>query len=270
MRKTASIVCAILSAATAYAQIAAFHENLHAVLWTQRSAEYKSIAWQTYQSARLSLQAALRDHNWTAALEQDGKFADLPPAIILDLDETVFDNSTFEAQLMFAEPPLYTEARWQQWVDKEQALAIPGAVEFLNYARSEGVTPFYITNRVCNAMAPTDHTVVMLQKLLIPFKPGQLLCRTDSNVPSDKSLRRAAVASTHRVLLMFGDDLGDFVSLSSVHGDWKAKVERRDALAQAYRDFWGAKWFLLPDPMYGSWERVFGDSVAIKREALRR
>src|SRR4030088_2700231 len=87
------------------------YENLNALLWTRHSAEYKAIAWQTFQTARLRLLEARADRNWTAAPEQEAPFGDLPPAIILDLDETLLDNSSYRVKL-YVEGTGFTDAAW--------------------------------------------------------------------------------------------------------------------------------------------------------------
>ena len=76
------------------APAAAPHENLNAVLWVQSAAEYRASALQTYRAAEASMIRALQDKSWTAAIEQRRPVPDLPPAVILDLDETVLDNSS--------------------------------------------------------------------------------------------------------------------------------------------------------------------------------
>src|SRR5689334_1035868 len=93
-----SFLIYLLAARVVFSQAAAVkpntpHENLNAVVWMQTSAEYRASALQTYQAAEVSMMRALNDKNWTAALEQKRPVPDLPPAVILDLDETVFDNS---------------------------------------------------------------------------------------------------------------------------------------------------------------------------------
>lgn len=242
------------------------HENLNALLWMQRSAEYEAITLQTFQTAHRQLRRALREKHWTAAPEQKGAFADLPPAIILDLDETVLDNSSFMAKLV-KEGRSFSEQEWQKWVEQERALPIPGALEFLHEAQAHGVTVFYVTNRVCDVSNPSDHTVAVLKALQFPFEPSQLLCRATES--SDKSPRRAKVAATHRVLMLFGDDFNDFVTVPKAKDDWQAAVTRRKTTVEAYRTFWGTRWFVLPNPTYGSWERTIGGTIPAKIDALR-
>jgi acid phosphatase len=60
-------------------------------------------------------------------------------------------------------------------------------------------------------------------------------------------VRRQAVAGGYRIVLNVGDDLADF--LPDVR---HATVAGRDAARCAREDWWGRRWFLLPNPMYGS------------------
>src|SRR5262245_19274028 len=122
------------------------HENLNAVLWMQTAVEYQGGALQAYAAARTALDRALADRQWTAAVEQTGDFSSLPPAVVLDLDETVLDNSAFQARQV-ANATSYNDEAWAAWCQERKAGAIPGAVEFLKYARSRGVIPFFVTNR---------------------------------------------------------------------------------------------------------------------------
>lgn len=243
------------------------YENLNALVWTQRSAEYEAISLQTFRIARSSLQAALAQPTWTAAVEQQPPYRDLPPAIILDLDETVLDNTAFRVKLL-RENLTYSDARWQEWVHQSRALPLPGAVEFLSYAHSEGVALFYVTNRVCTAASPADPTVSLLQRLQFPFVAAHLLCRANDQAPTNKSPRRLQVAATHRVVLLLGDDLNDFVAVPT-GADVKDRLALRSSAVRAHQDKWGVKWLVLPNPMYGSWERALGDTVPQKLEALR-
>ena len=76
------------------------------MVWIQRSAEKLALAHQAYQGARAGLLAALLDTTWTAALDQELPFKDLPPAIVLDLDETVLDTTSSSVQ-QTAEGPFF-------------------------------------------------------------------------------------------------------------------------------------------------------------------
>lgn len=233
-------------------------QNLNATLWVQSSAEYGALTTQTYRAAATALTAALADPHWTAAYEQTNDFRALPPAVILDLDETVLDNSSAQVQAMRSGRG-FTEEGWTAWVKEARALAIPGAVAFLHAARLKGVALHYITNRVCNTADADDPTVKVLKALRIPYAPDRLHCRTAG---SDKTGRRHAVAERFRILLLIGDDFNDFTAVPDA-------VTERAELRKFYEPMWGEKWFVLPNPMYGSWERSVGVDLNKKWNALR-
>jgi 5'-nucleotidase (lipoprotein e(P4) family) len=223
------------------------HENLNAVLWMQTASEYRASAIQAYRLAQLQLDAALRDHAWTAATEQSGDPSSLPPAVILDLDETVLDNSAFQARQV-QDASSYSDEAWNRWAVERKAGAVPGAIEFLTYAKSRGVTPFYVTNR--DHMVE-DATRDVLARLGIPVTSERdaVLTRHENGWnASDKSSRRQSVAANYRVLLLIGDNFEDFVAGT------RASVADRAALMQRFESFWGRKWIVLPNPTYGSWE----------------
>ncbi len=122
-------------------------DTLNAVAWTQTSVEYRASAMQAWSAARVSLPKALKDKKWTAALEQTGQFKKLPPAIIVDIDETVLDNSPVQARFLLEGDGRFDGKRWGEWTKEAKAKAVPGAVDFLKLAASRGVTVFYVSNR---------------------------------------------------------------------------------------------------------------------------
>ena len=241
------------------------HELLQGVLWVQTSAEYDVLSRLTYRQALLSLKEGLEDKNIRAALEQTGDFPYLPPAVILDIDGTVLDNSRFEGKLVVS-GSAYNETLWAEWVAKEEAEVIPGAKEFLQGAEQEGVEIFYVTNRDFRL---EKHTVANLRKRGLPVDPDgeNLLSKNEKPTwTSDKSTRRAEVALRYRIILLIGDDLGDFVSGA------KTSPKDRVLLSQKHGAMWGNQWFLLPNPLYGSWESALYDhkSNLQDSEILRR
>ena len=240
----------------AAAAITRTHENLNATVWMQTSVEYRASALQAYHAARVALDAALADRHETAALEQTADPSQLPPAVVLDLDETVLDNSPFEARLIaqstFAHPVEYTDRAWREWVGERKATAIVGAVAFLKYAAGRGVTPIYISNRSAEQGAEAD-TRAVLARLGIPVAKGEdaVLLRGENGWnSSDKGPRRAWVAARHRILLLVGDNVEDFITVPPRD----QTLAGRDAMADRYADWWGTKWIVVPNPTYGSWE----------------
>ena len=251
------------------------HENLHSVLWMQTAAEYQAITRGLYRLAAIQLDRALQDARWTALPEQAGR-ADLPmlkPAVILDVDETVLDNSPEEGQRI-RDRVAYAPDLFQQWAARTEATTVPGAAEFLRYAAAREVEIFLVTNRDPEWR---DETIENLRKDGIAVAEDHMLCYGEHAVagdPGDKSGRRQFVAANHRVLLLAGDDLGDFVAIAE---DGK-RLDRdgRSALVDRYSGYWEERWFVLPNPVYGSWERTFypagtsdSDALGRKLEAVR-
>ncbi len=227
------------------------HERLHGTLWIQTAAEYYGASQQAYRVARGMLEHGLRDPHWVAAVEQ-GSPADLPPAVIMDIDETVLDNSRFEARLVI-ENADYDRKLWQEWVSLARAKAVPGALGFVKYAKSRGVEVFFVTNRHVDVERDTRAN---LADLGFPVRGDRDVILSKKERPewgSDKASRRKFIAREYRITLLIGDDLGDFVS------DAHKRVDDRRRSAEKYREYWGTKWILLPNPLYGSWERSLYD-----------
>jgi acid phosphatase len=252
---------------TAPAGSAAAHENLNAVLWVQTALEYEASALQAFRLARIQLDAALADPRWTAAIEQQGDASKLPPAVIVDVDETVLDNSYYQAR-MIRDNTVYAAATWDPWVEEARATAVPGAVEFAQYAAKKGVTIFYVTNRTANLEAATRRNLAA-ENFPLTDAVDTVLVRGERPEwsASAKGPRRAFVAGGYRILLLVGDDLGDFVV------DPSGTPEERETRAAAQADWWGWRWIMIPNPTYGSWERAITGNAAdpngARRKALR-
>jgi acid phosphatase len=238
-------------------------DGLNATLWMQQSAEYRGSAEQAYRAAQQMLEEALADPSWTAALEQEGDPSSLPPAVILDVDETVLDNSPFQGRLI-REGRTFNPAMWNAWVSEATAPPVPGALAFTRSAAERGITVFYVTNRDSHLEAATK---LNLERAGFPIadQTDVLLTRGErEGWGSDKTSRRAHVASHYRIILLAGDDLNDFLSVS------RASIEERDQLESAYSGYWGHKWIVLPNPSYGSWERaLYGFDSSLDADAQR-
>ena len=107
---------------------------------------YWALASAAYRNAQVTLEASLRDTSWTASLEQGSGYESRPGAVILDLDETVLDNSPLQAQLVL-ERTVYQTAIWEAWVGEMAAGLVPGSKEFVTFAEGRGIRTFYVTNR---------------------------------------------------------------------------------------------------------------------------
>ncbi len=224
--------------------------GFQSTLWVQTAAEYRAAAESAYNVARAALEAGRSRPGGSAALEQTGDATALPPAVILDVDETVLDNSPYQAWMIRERKLSYTPESWAAWVGRAEAQPVPGALEFTRYAARSGVAVFYVTNRDRSEEAATR---VNLEKMGFPVTSEVDAVLTRGERPewgSDKTSRRALVAASHRLVLLVGDDFGDFVSIEGL------SPQQRAELVQTHRGRWGRDWIILPNPMYGSWERA--------------
>lgn len=226
-------------------------ELVMATAWMQSSGEYAALSHQAFNLARMNLDRAL-----AAAGSQTQR----PPAIIVDVDETVLDNSPYEAWLI-ANDENYASDSWHQWVERASAAPMPGARSFLDYAASRGVEVFYVTNRRDDE---TEATLRNLRQVGFPDADQEhFLPRTDS---SDKTSRRQRVAQSHWVVLLMGDNLGDF----SQGFDRESAAARR-AAANAQADAFGSRYIVLPNPAYGAWEEaIYGGDWSLSDEQKSR
>lgn len=243
---------AVTKAATSATTTPAGDDNLNAVLWMQRSEEYRAVAGQTYRAAADKLDAALKQPNWDALVpEERGNAATgLTPAVVLDVDETVLDNSPYQARLL-RNGKEYDELSWDQWVAEKKAKPIPGVVDFAKAANARGITLIYISNR---AVHLKDATLANLRSAGLPVADDSVFLGLGTVVPgceqagSEKNCRRQLAGQKYRVLMQFGDQLGDFVQVTANTG------QARGALLQQYHDWFGERWWMLPNPSYGGWE----------------
>jgi acid phosphatase len=244
------------------------NDLLNAVLWMQRAVEYKGSALTAFALARLRLEQALTDKNWTGVpKEQTGSYQALPPAVILDIDETVLDNSGYQAWMTLKDTT-FDPKTWNAYVNTVTSVAIPGAVEFTKYAESKGVKVFYISNRTAEEEEATRKNLTRFGFPLDDQLDTVLMAREKPDWGSAKGTRRAHVARSYRVLLNLGDNFGDFVD------EYRGTEAERLKVFEEHKDRWGREWIVLPNPAYGSFESApythdFKRSNADKRKAKR-
>jgi 5'-nucleotidase (lipoprotein e(P4) family) len=244
-------------------------DNLNGVVWARTAAEAEALHRQSYAMARRALEMALADPSWTAATEQSGDFSRLPPAVIVDVDETVLDTSDYMVE-RFRNGRPFDKVDWNRYVQRENATPIPGALDFLKYAASKGVTVFYVSNRsVADAAAGVADEVEPSRRNLAKFgfpntdSTKTFLFRDKPRGWQEKSPRRAEVAKTHRILMLVGDNLYDFVDIE------QADRDKRALAVQKHLAWLGTRWIVIANPMYGSWEQVVAgyDTGAAGRKA---
>ena len=238
------------------------HEDLDATLWVKGASEYRAITQQTFLAAASQLAAAIRDKNWSAVVVDgvpaEREFANrrraFPVCVIVDVDETILDNSDYQRELI-SSGRQFSPTSWVQFAKRAASPAVPGAKFFLDNCRRLGVTVFFVTNRDVSLEAATRQNLIN-QRLMLSTDEDVILCKNErAEWTSGKSMRRQAIAQKYRVLLIAGDDLNDFLPVRDL------SLSDRTQIADRYWQYWGRRWFMLPNPNYGSWE------VAVTRPA---
>ncbi len=227
--------------------------------WVATAAEYDALTLQAYHDATRNLDALIADSNWSALPSQENA-AELPVAIILDVDETAVSNIGFQLQLKSE----FTHEAFDYWHMNNPSARILGAPEFIQTAQQKGVEVFFITNRPCKKLdfAPGDcpQKAITLQDIAeagIETDMDHLMLvgeRPEWN--REKRSRQDLVGETHRVIMLFGDDLGDFipcVRAKPVAPCPAATAEDRKRMTSEHSNYWGLGWYILPNPMHGSW-----------------
>jgi acid phosphatase len=234
----------------------------HAILWAAHSVEYQAISAQVYAQATRDIPRLLADTSWSAVPGFEGNELK-PPAVILDVDETILSGTDLELTML----PFSTQLQYE-WALDHKAIPIRGVVDFVAAARSAGIEVFILTNRPCEKYKGTigkcpieDVTIQDLKEIGINVDAEHALFANEKpGWDREKVVRREFIAASHRVIMVFGDDFGDFVACS--RGAPKApcttpatRASRADDLDK-YNEYWGNGWYILPNPMYGSWTSV--------------
>lgn len=223
--------------------------RLLSVFWHRQSAEYRALAYQAFNSARM-------------IIDRQGR-AGANDAIITDVDDTIITTSHYQAWLVKEgkEFPL----GWLQWLKEENSEPVPGACEFLNHASSLGYTIFYISNRDNKTR---DLTIADFKRLGFPLNSrDQLLLQKGSE---GKYERRKKVLQRYSIKLIIGDNIEDFSHLFT----GKDNSLRRSLVDSMKKDF-GSRFIILPNAMYGSWlfQVLKGETMLnaeMKAHAVRR
>jgi 5'-nucleotidase (lipoprotein e(P4) family) len=243
---SAALACLLSSSGLAEEPVSP-NDLLNAEVWMQTAIEYRANCLTVYALAKTRLDEALADKTWTA-YNQTGGYQNLSPAVVLDLDETALDNSAYEASLVVNGTNFNPET-WDDWTKAEQAKAVPGALEFAKYADSKGAKVFYVSNRTAEQKEATKHN---LQALGFPMggNVDTLLMKKDKPEWSSdaKGARIAYIAENYRVLLLFGDNVGDFTD------KYNTSMSERDKTFEELKAHFGHDWMMLANPAYGSWE----------------
>jgi len=200
--------------------------------WFQKSAEMRACYYQAFNLAKLQL-----------IVNKEAYKEEKPVAVVLDIDETILDNSPFQANLINT-GRTYNSELWKEWTEKKTAKDLPGAVEFTKFAKSIGVEVIYISNRKVSAL---NATIQNMETYDFPNADTNFVMLKEQT--SNKTERREKVKEKYEILLYLGDNLTDFTEEYA-----KRSNDLGFGLVDAEKELFGLKYIILPNPMYGNWE----------------
>ncbi|MGQ0385226.1 MAG: 5'-nucleotidase, lipoprotein e(P4) family [Gammaproteobacteria bacterium] len=244
-----------------------------ATLWVRQSAEFRAASEIIYRAAGVALARNLADATVTAEPSQSAGYAELPPAVVMDIDDTVLDNSAPQARMILEGTcPAEFAAVWDAWVAERAAPGVPGAARFVRAARAmqdargRPVRVFFVTNRECSPRGDAagvcpqqDDTLENLREIGLdaPTLAEDLMLKGERpDWVSEKESRRQEIARAYRIVLNVGDDFADFVADAR-----RLDVAARERARCTRHDWWGTRWFQVPNPMYGSWQAALGPDL---------
>lgn len=204
---------------------------LWGAVWQQKASEYKALCFQAYNTAKWQLDILLKESH------------DKPLAVVTDIDETVLDNSPYQVNSSLKNEE-YSDSSWMVWTKRVECDTVPGGLSFFQYAKSKGVSVFYITNRL---EAEREQTLKELQRWNFPDATNDHLILKTAG--SGKGPRRDIVSAKYNIIMLFGDNLSDFSSVFD-----KKPQNERDSQTRDNAAMFGSKFIVLPNAMYGDWE----------------
>lgn len=217
-----------------------------ATIWYQQSPEMKALYYQGFNMAKLRLAEFAKQKS------QKSK------AVVVDIDETMLDNSPFQVDQILKSHG-FTSESWKTWTDKAKAKATPGSVEFSHFCDSLGVSVIYISNRKTNEV---ESTLKNLDSLGFSFaKKEYMFFKEDV---SSKKARREKVSEKYDIVMLIGDNLNDLSEVFESRGDdWGV------AVVEKFKNEFGNRFIVLPNPMYGEWEKNIYGKERLNDEQMR-
>ncbi|MBM6689622.1 5'-nucleotidase, lipoprotein e(P4) family [Fusobacterium mortiferum] len=222
-------------------------ENMMATNWYQTSGEARALYLQGYNVATQRLKEYLKTPHTK------------PYSIVLDLDETVLDNSPYQAENIILGRG-YDSKSWDEWVNMKKAKAVPGAKEFLQFADKNGVKIYYISDRTESQL---EATIENLRAEGIPVQTNDSVLLKNKDDKSGKVNRREYVKNHTQLIMLFGDNLSDFDLFSS------KSIDERNAKVEELSKEFGDRFIIFPNPLYGAFETaIYGGKFPQAKEKL--
>jgi 5'-nucleotidase (lipoprotein e(P4) family) len=211
-----------------------------ATLYQQKASEYRALAYQAFNWAKIVLDGDEKTKKKLPKIERKK-----PRAVVVDIDETVLDNSPAQAEGIRKRMPFDLKS-WYAWGEMRKAKAVPGAVAFLNYAVSKGVKVFFVSNR---DEVQKQATIDNLKNAGFQDVSAENVVLRDKE--SSKEARRQVILQKYRIVILMGDNLDD---LSNVFE--RKSIVDRFAETDKLQSMFGNKFIVLPNAAYGTWENA--------------
>ena len=201
------------------------------VRWVRESKEYETICTQIFNRAKLSIDVQTSLLKVSKTNDKNKQLA-----VVVDLDETILDNSTYQVE-RWKMGLGFTQESWSDWVNRKEAVLIIGAKNFLDFVRNKKIQVVFLSNRMAENLKPTKAN---LKSLGVLNRGDIFLLR--QNKSDTKEIRRQEVLNgtgrmekvgSLNVIAYLGDQIGDFPDNNNGEFD--------------------KKYFLFPNPMYGKW-----------------
>jgi 5'-nucleotidase (lipoprotein e(P4) family) len=250
-------------------------QSVLGINWVQQSGEYRALAYQAFNIARIAFDNAISNN-----IDN--------PTVIVDLDETVLDNSPYQASLINTNNSFNSQT-WNQWVKDQKALAIPGAVDFVNYVNNNGGKVFFVSNRgksstnkvndydleiaTMNNMIKLGFSGVNEETLLLK---GEFIHKIDNKIDTSKKWRMDAVTNgrvdgiKHNSVVFIGDNLNDFEQVNTdsneIRKSFVDKTKQQQGIFTFTAKGFKPAYISLPNPMYGDWENGLYDASEFSKK----
>ncbi|MCQ2398033.1 MAG: hypothetical protein MJ052_01870 [Sphaerochaetaceae bacterium] len=248
------------------------YENLKGATAWQMSAEAQGLMLQAFEVAKNKLDDAIAKNGGTG----DGL------AIITDVDDTLVDGAHYTTDMMLGGKR--DNVHFARFLMTDACNVLPGALDFLNYAKENGVEIFYVTNRSEKGYKSTDEgyqnkngydenwdsltddlgismydiSLKQLKYLEFPYADEEHLIvnkPVKSSPKSKESARQSIIAKGFQIAMLLGDDINDFTD----DFEKEAVTRAKQATDAPYKDKWGTEWIILPNAVYGSWYNAIAE-----------
>ncbi|MCP4913408.1 MAG: 5'-nucleotidase, lipoprotein e(P4) family [Oligoflexia bacterium] len=209
---------------------------LMGILFTQKAAEHTALTLQAYNIAIERLDRVKKEYRGKKQL-----------AVVLDVDETVLDNSPYQGKL-YVQSEAFNYDNWKEWIAQKKAHPVAGALRFTKAAHKKGFKVFYLTNRSEKFKADT---IENLRKVGFPQHYNSIFKSKERS----KEGRRQSLAQKYHLALLVGDNLTDFSKLY----DEQSTERRKEIVLKNHSKDFGKKFIVLPNTMYGDWDKALID-----------